>query len=133
MASEDSVRGLLAALTGAPTRTLSCLAQDFLKANGYTNEDLVEAVKKQQAENPDGGLGLDTGLTNFVGHTWCGSALPRRRMLAASHVSRARARLTRAPRPAPRPSSCAVGVILATLEYDVFLQMISDAKTRFAD
>jgi hypothetical protein len=25
-----------------------------------------------------------------------------------------------------------VGVILATLEYDVFLQMMQDAKTRFA-
>jgi hypothetical protein len=36
-------------------------AQDFLKASGYTNEDLLEAVKKQQAENPNGPMGLDTG------------------------------------------------------------------------
>mmetsp|Transcript_38497 Transcript_38497/g.56597 ORF Transcript_38497/g.56597 Transcript_38497/m.56597 type:complete len:122 (+) Transcript_38497:117-482(+) len=57
----------------------------FLASNGHSSEDLVEAVKVEQAKNPDGAMGIDT-----------------------------------------------VGVILATLEYDVFLQMIADAKSRFA-
>jgi len=50
----------------------------FLASNGHTNEELLEAVKTQQANNPDGCLGMDT-----------------------------------------------VGVILATLEYDVFLQVFA--------
>ena len=35
--------------------------QDFLKSNGHSNEDLIEAVKAEQAKNPDGALGMDTG------------------------------------------------------------------------
>ena len=50
---------------------------------GHTNEDLLEAVKAEQAKNPDGVLGMDT-----------------------------------------------VGVILATLEYDVFLQVQSQTGQR---
>ena len=108
-----------------PPGPLSCFAQDFLKANGFTNEDLVEAVKKQQAENPDGTLGLDTGLTDCVRER-----TPAKRRMSCVPCACAPDPRPRAP---PRPSSCAVGVILATLEYYVFLQMISDAKTRFAD
>jgi hypothetical protein len=54
-----------------------------LAERGHTNEDLLEAVKAEQAKNPDGVLGMDT-----------------------------------------------VGVILATLEYDVFLQVQSQTGQR---
>jgi len=60
-----------------------CPWQGFLAERGHTNEDLLEAVKAEQAKNPDGVLGMDT-----------------------------------------------VGVILATLEYDVFLQVQSQTGQR---
>mmetsp|Transcript_55348 Transcript_55348/g.131456 ORF Transcript_55348/g.131456 Transcript_55348/m.131456 type:complete len:118 (-) Transcript_55348:93-446(-) len=56
--------------------------EEFLKAKGYTNEDLVEAAK---VEHEKDNFGMDI-----------------------------------------------VGVIIATMEYDVFVSMMQDAKERFA-
>ena len=40
--------------------TCAPLAQAFLKEAGHSNEDLIEAVKAEQAKNPDGACGMDT-------------------------------------------------------------------------